>query len=98
VPILGFWDLLIIAFLVLLIFGPKRLPQMGRGLGGMFRGFKDSVTGRIEKLDAEAEAEEEQRKQASQAQQPQALPQAPSQPVAPPARPAHDPRERDTVL
>src|SRR6185312_12907701 len=54
----GFWELLILVFVVLLIFGPKRLPQMGRSMGGAIRGFKDSITHRIEKQDAEAEAEQ----------------------------------------
>jgi len=30
---------------VLLVFGPKRLPEMGRSLGKGMREFKDSVTG-----------------------------------------------------
>jgi sec-independent protein translocase protein TatA len=37
-----------IAFLlviVLLVFGAKRLPEMGRSLGEGLRGFKDSVSG-----------------------------------------------------
>ena len=55
----GFWELLILVFVVLLVFGPKRLPQMGRSLGGTIRGFKDSVTNRIEQQDAEAEKEQQ---------------------------------------
>jgi sec-independent protein translocase protein TatA len=31
--------------IVLVIFGPKRLPEMGRSLGKGMREFKDSVTG-----------------------------------------------------
>src|SRR4029077_18077753 len=34
VKLLSPWDILIIAGVLLLIFGPKRLPQMGRSLGG----------------------------------------------------------------
>jgi sec-independent protein translocase protein TatA len=33
---------------LLLIFGPKRIPEMGRSLGRGMREFKDSVTGRLE--------------------------------------------------
>ena len=36
-------DLLLV---LLLIFGPKRLPEMGRSLGKGMREFKDSVTGK----------------------------------------------------
>lgn len=35
--------LLVIAFIALLVFGPKKLPELGRGLGDGIRGFKDSV-------------------------------------------------------
>ncbi len=38
-------DALIILVVVLLIFGPKRLPTLGRSLGEGFREFKDSITG-----------------------------------------------------
>jgi sec-independent protein translocase protein TatA len=31
--------------LVLLVFGAKRLPEMGRSLGSGMRGFKDALTG-----------------------------------------------------
>jgi sec-independent protein translocase protein TatA len=34
-----------ILVLVLLVFGAKRLPEMGRSLGAGMRGFKDSLTG-----------------------------------------------------
>lgn len=38
-------DLIVVLVIVLLIFGPKRLPGLGRSLGGGFREFKDSITG-----------------------------------------------------
>lgn len=38
-------DLIIALVIVLLIFGPKRLPTLGRQLGHGLREFKDSVTG-----------------------------------------------------
>lgn len=31
--------------LLLLVFGAKRLPEMGRSLGGGMRGFKDAISG-----------------------------------------------------
>ena len=31
--------------LLLLVFGAKRLPEMGRSLGAGMRGFKDSISG-----------------------------------------------------
>ena len=42
---IGIWELLILLVVLLLVFGPKRLPEMGRQLGKGMREFKDSVTG-----------------------------------------------------
>ena len=35
--------LLVILFIALLVFGPKKLPGLGRGLGDGIRSFKDSM-------------------------------------------------------
>ena len=40
------WELLILLAFVLLLFGPKRLPEMGRSLGKGMREFKDSISGK----------------------------------------------------
>lgn len=42
---IGPTELLIVLGLVLLILGPKRLPQLGRQLGGGMREFRDSIRG-----------------------------------------------------
>jgi sec-independent protein translocase protein TatA len=42
---IGLPELIILGLVVLLVFGPKRLPEMGRSLGRGMREFKDSVTG-----------------------------------------------------
>ena len=42
---IGLPELLLLGLVVLVIFGPKRLPEMGRSMGRGFREFKDSVTG-----------------------------------------------------
>jgi sec-independent protein translocase protein TatA len=63
-----------IAFLVvilLLVFGAKRLPEIGRSLGSGMREFKDSITG----------------ERPDNAQQQAALPQASQQPAPMPAAP-----------
>jgi sec-independent protein translocase protein TatA len=52
---IGLPELLILLVIVLLIFGPKKLPEMGRSLGRGMREFKDSVTG---KNDDEKQLEE----------------------------------------
>ena len=41
-------QILIILAIVLLIFGPKRIPGIGRSLGQALRGFKKGVTGEDE--------------------------------------------------
>jgi sec-independent protein translocase protein TatA len=51
---IGIWELLILLLVLLLVFGPKRLPEMGRQLGKGMREFKDSVTG--DSTDDEAQA------------------------------------------
>ena len=45
-PNLGAPEIIILLVIVLLIFGPKRLPDLGRSLGRGMREFKDSVTGK----------------------------------------------------
>ena len=41
---IGLPEIAIVLVIVLVIFGPKRLPQLGRSLGSGMREFKDSVT------------------------------------------------------
>ena len=39
-------EILLLLLVALLVFGPKRLPEMGRSLGRGLREFKDSVSGK----------------------------------------------------
>ena len=43
---IGLPEVLLVLAIVLIIFGPKRLPQLGRSLGSGMRNFKESVSGR----------------------------------------------------
>jgi sec-independent protein translocase protein TatA len=43
---IGPTELIIVLAIVLIIFGPKRLPGLGRQLGSGMREFKDSITGK----------------------------------------------------
>jgi sec-independent protein translocase protein TatA len=45
-PTIGPLEIVIVLVIVLVIFGPKRLPDLGRSLGKGMREFKDSVTGK----------------------------------------------------
>jgi len=45
-PNIGPVELIIVLVIVLVLFGAKRLPEVGRGLGQGMKEFKDSVTGK----------------------------------------------------
>ena len=42
---LGFWEITIIALVVLLLFGGQKIPELMRGLGKGVKNFKDGVKG-----------------------------------------------------
>ena len=52
-PNIGLPEILIVLAIALIVFGPKRLPEMGRSLGRGMREFKDSITGNDEEPEAE---------------------------------------------
>jgi sec-independent protein translocase protein TatA len=45
-PSIGPMELIVVLIIALLIFGPKRLPEMGHSLGKGMREFKDSISGK----------------------------------------------------
>ena len=83
-PNIGPLELIIVLVIVLLIFGAKRLPEVGRGLGTGMREFKDSVSG--EKKD----------KAETRSELPPPAPAAPTAQDTTPA-PAQSERETETV-
>jgi len=46
--------LLVILGIALLIFGPKKLPELGKGLGESIRGFKEALRGEEGKIESPA--------------------------------------------
>jgi sec-independent protein translocase protein TatA len=50
-PEVGIAGLIVILIVALLVFGPKRLPEIGRSLGRGMREFKDSISGHDEKAE-----------------------------------------------
>jgi sec-independent protein translocase protein TatA len=44
-PGIGPMELIVVLVIALLIFGPKKLPDLGRSVGSGMREFKNSVTG-----------------------------------------------------
>ena len=51
-------EIVVVLVIVLIVFGPKRLPDLGRSLGSGMREFKDSFTGKEEQSLREAPADE----------------------------------------
>ena len=43
---IGATEMIILLVVILVVFGPKRLPEMGRSLGKGMREFKDSISGK----------------------------------------------------
>jgi len=39
-------ELIIVALIALLVFGPKKLPELGSGLGKAIRDFKGAISGK----------------------------------------------------
>jgi sec-independent protein translocase protein TatA len=81
---LSIWELLIVFAVLLLLFGAKRLPEMGKSLGHGMREFKDAVTGTKVEVDERPQVP-------AQTTAPTAPPPAPpaAAPAAPPpAQPA----------
>ena len=63
---IGPTELIIVLVIVLVIFGPKRLPGLGRSLGSGMREFRDSVTGKGSDRDLD-EDDDDGRREASAA-------------------------------
>ena len=47
-------QLIIVLVIILLVFGAKRLPELGRNLGAGAREFKDGITGKDDHPDGDA--------------------------------------------
>jgi len=74
-PNIGPLEIAIVLIIALVIFGPKRLPDLGRSLGSGMREFKDSITGK----DDDDDEDERQAKLEMGVSQPQ--PEPGSEPV-----------------
>jgi sec-independent protein translocase protein TatA len=58
---LGLPELIIIGIVALLIFGPKKLPELGSGLGKAIRDFKGAINEPEPPAKPEAQAKEEKK-------------------------------------
>ena len=88
VPMIGMpqgWELILIIFVILLLFGAAKLPELARGTGRALRIFKAETKGL---RDDDKPADD------SETQEPRGItsgePTSPSQPVDDPAKRAHD--------
>ena len=63
--ILAPWHWIILIAIIMLVFGPKKLPELGKGLGEGLRGFKEGMKGingddtEEKKKEADAKAEQD---------------------------------------
>lgn len=53
---LGPTELIIILVIILIIFGPKRLPQLGKSLGKTMKSIREGAEGKIDDEDEDEEA------------------------------------------
>lgn len=54
---IGYQEILIIALIVLLIFGGRKIPELMRGLGKGVKNFKDGMNGKDEEVKEEKKEE-----------------------------------------
>ena len=52
------WHLIIVAVLAILLFGGRKLPELGKGLGEGLRGFKEGMKGITDETKAAVKTEE----------------------------------------
>lgn len=98
-PTPGFWEILIIALVVILLFGAKKLPDAARSIGRSMRIFKSEVKemgsdGNQEQSDPQGQLPQGQDNQGSTAQdsfweQPQ------NQPIQHPENPRQNPTQQN---
>lgn len=55
---IGIWQLLIVLAIILLIFGTKRLRNLGGDLGGAIKGFKSAMSDEDKKKEEQAQLQE----------------------------------------
>jgi sec-independent protein translocase protein TatA len=58
-PSIGPWELILILVIALIIFGPGKLPEVGKALGKGFREFRSATKEVVDQVNAEATKEEE---------------------------------------
>ena len=82
-PNVGPLEIAVVLIIVLIIFGPKRLPELGQSMGRGIREFKSSLSGDKDKDSPEEKHRELQASQQGEASSPppQASAESPAEPV-----------------
>jgi sec-independent protein translocase protein TatA len=89
-PNVGPLEIAVVLIIVLIIFGPKRLPELGQSMGRGIREFKNSLSGDTDDDSPEDARPELQASQQVQASQPQPAQASQPQPAPPPQAVAGD--------
>ena len=76
---IGPLEIIVVLIIALVVFGPKRLPELGSSLGRGIREFKETVTG-----DRDDDDKDDDVKALSATQVPVTAPEPPDAPIAPP--------------
>ena len=82
-PNVGPLEIAVVLVIVLIIFGPKRLPELGKSMGNGIREFKNSLSGDKDDDSPEEKQRELQASQQAQVSQPQPPPAAVEDPAEP---------------
>lgn len=61
----GVWEMLIILVVVLLVFGPRRLPEMAKGMGQAVREFRKGIRDMKDDIEKEVNKDDDSDKQTS---------------------------------
>lgn len=54
---IGIWEIVLIALIILLLFGGKKIPELMRGMGKGVKSFKDGLNGKDEEVKEEKKEE-----------------------------------------
>ncbi|MXY26260.1 MAG: twin-arginine translocase subunit TatB [Acidobacteria bacterium] len=79
---IGVWEMVIILVVALIVFGPRKLPELGRSLGKSLGEFRRASNELRNTLDEEIRVEERQKPKTGTAPQPKAVGAGPSTPAS----------------
>jgi sec-independent protein translocase protein TatA len=82
-PNVGPLEIAVVLVIVLIIFGPKRLPELGKSMGHGIREFKNSISGDSDKDSPDEKKPELEASQQAQVSQPQPQPPTPASAESP---------------